>query len=42
VIQPGLNVKEVHAAPMDKRRLLDGAKLPSAQPTPTSRTSAGA
>ena len=34
-----LKVKATHAAPMDKRNLLEGAKLPSAQPTPTSRTS---
>jgi rubrerythrin len=41
VIQPELKVKEVHAAPMDKRSLSDGAKLPSAQETPASRTSPG-
>jgi hypothetical protein len=41
VIQPELKVKEVHPAPLDKRNLLDGAKLPSAQPTPASRTSSG-
>jgi hypothetical protein len=40
VIQPGLQIKQVHAAPMDKRSLLDTAKLPAAQATPTSRTSA--
>lgn len=34
-----LKIKATHAAPMDKRNLLEGAKLPSAQPTPTSRTS---
>ncbi|HEV2930386.1 MAG TPA: hypothetical protein VGW74_17005, partial [Propionibacteriaceae bacterium] len=39
VIQPDLTIKQIHAAPIDKRRLSDGAKLPSAQPTPTSRTS---
>jgi hypothetical protein len=32
----------VHAAPIDKRSLADGAKPPSAQETPTSRTSSGA
>jgi rubrerythrin len=42
VIRPGLVIKEVHAAPMDKRSLLDTAKLPPAQETPTSRTSPGA
>jgi rubrerythrin len=42
VIRPGLAIKEVHAAPMDKRSLLDTAKLPPAQETPTSRTSPGA
>ena len=41
VIQPGLKVKEVHAAPIDRRSLSDGAKLPSAQETPASRTSPG-
>jgi rubrerythrin len=41
VIEPGLAVKEVHAAPIDKRSLDEGAKLPSSQPTPTSRTSPG-
>jgi rubrerythrin len=40
VIQPELKIKQIHAAPMDKRRLLDGAKVPSAQETPTSKTSA--
>jgi rubrerythrin len=40
VIEPELKIKQVHPAPIDKRNLLDGAKLPSAQPTPTSRTSA--
>lgn len=39
VIQPELKIKQVHAAPMDKRSLAEGAKLPAAQPTPTSRTS---
>jgi rubrerythrin len=39
VIQPDLAIKQVHAAPIDKRRLLDGAKLPASQPTPASRTS---
>jgi hypothetical protein len=39
VIQPDLAIKQIHAAPIDKRRLADGAKLPSARPTPTSRTS---
>jgi hypothetical protein len=39
VIQPDLDIKEVHTAPMDKRSLLDTAKLPAAQATPTSRTS---
>jgi rubrerythrin len=39
VIQPDLDIKGVHAAPMDKRSLLDTAKLPAAQATPTSRTS---
>jgi hypothetical protein len=29
-------------APIDKRNLSDGAKLPPAQETPASRTSAGA
>jgi rubrerythrin len=42
VIRPGLAIKEVHAAPMDKRSLLDTAKLPPAQATPSSRTSPGA
>jgi rubrerythrin len=42
VIRPGLAIKEVHAAPMDKRGLLDTAKLPPAQETPSSRTSPGA
>jgi rubrerythrin len=42
VIRPGLAIKEVHAAPMDKRSLLDTAKLPPAQETPASRTSPGA
>jgi rubrerythrin len=42
VIQPELKVKQAHPAPIDKRNLLDGAKLPAAQETPTSRTSAGA
>jgi hypothetical protein len=42
VIRPGLAIKEVHAAPMDKRSLLDTAKLPPAQETPSSRTSPGA
>jgi rubrerythrin len=42
VIEPDLAIKEVHAAPIDRRSLSDGAKLPSAQPTPTSRTSPGA
>ena len=41
VIEPELKVKEVHPAPMDKRSLLDSAKLPAAQPTPASRTSSG-
>jgi hypothetical protein len=39
VIQPDLAIKQIHPAPMDKRSLAEGAKLPSAQPTPTSRTS---
>jgi hypothetical protein len=34
-------IKEVHAAPIDKRSLAEGAKLPAAQKTPTSRTSSG-
>ena len=42
VIQPDLAIKQIHAAPIDKRSLSDGAKLPSAQETPASRTSAGA
>jgi rubrerythrin len=42
VIRPGLAIKEVHAAPIDKRSLLDTAKLPPAQATPSSRTSPGA
>ena len=42
VIQPELKIKQVHPAPIDKRNLLDGAKLPPTQQTPTSRTSAGA
>jgi hypothetical protein len=37
-----LAIKEIHAAPIDKRSLSDGAKLPSVQETPTSRTSPGA
>ena len=32
-------MKELHAVPIDKRRLSDGAKLPASQPTPSSRTS---
>ena len=36
VIQPDVNI-----APIDKRSLSDGAKLPSAQATPASRTSVG-
>ena len=39
VIQPEMKIKAAHTAPMDERNLLDGAKLPSAQATPTSRTS---
>jgi hypothetical protein len=42
VIQPELKIKQVHPAPMDKRSLLEGAKLPATEPTPASRTSAGA
>jgi rubrerythrin len=42
VIEPDLAIKEIHAAPIDKRSLSEGAKLPSAQETPTSRTSPGA
>jgi rubrerythrin len=42
VIQPELKIKEIHAAPIDKRNLLDGAKLPPAQETPIARTSSGA
>jgi hypothetical protein len=38
VIEPELAIKAVHAAPMDRRKLLDAAKLPSAEPTPASRT----
>jgi rubrerythrin len=41
VIEPDLRIKEIHAAPIDKRNLSDGAKLPSAQETPASRTSSG-
>jgi rubrerythrin len=41
VIEPDLKMKEVHAAPIDKRSLAEGAKLPAAQKTPTSRTSSG-
>jgi rubrerythrin len=39
VIQPEMKIKATHAAPIDKRNLLEGAKLPSAQPAPASRTS---
>jgi rubrerythrin len=41
VIEPDLAIKEIHAAPIDKRSLSDGAKLPPSvqQETPTSRTS---
>jgi hypothetical protein len=42
VIEPDLAIKEIHAAPIDKRSLSDGAKVPSVQETPTSRTSPGA
>jgi rubrerythrin len=42
VIEPDLRLKEVHAAPIDKRSLSEGAKLPSTQETPTSRTSSEA
>ena len=42
VIQPELKIKQVHPAPMDKRSLLEGAKLPATEPTPASRTSTGA
>jgi hypothetical protein len=34
-------IEAPYAAPMDKRSLSDGAKLPSAQETPASRTSPG-
>jgi rubrerythrin len=39
VIQPELKVKQIHPAPMDRRSLLEPAKVPAAEPTPTSRTS---
>lgn len=39
VVQPELKIEQVHAAPMDKRSLLETAQLPAAQPTPASRTS---
>jgi len=42
VIEPDLKIKQVHPAPMDKRNLLETAKLPAAEPTPASRTSTGA
>lgn len=38
---PELKVKEVHPAPMDRRNLLETAKLPAAEPAPASRTSPG-
>jgi rubrerythrin len=42
VIEPDLKIKQVHPVPMDKRNLLEMAKVPAAEPTPASRTSTGA
>jgi rubrerythrin len=39
VIEPDLAIKQIHAAPMDKHTLLEGAKLPATEPAPASRTS---